>query len=314
MPRSPGAWPARLPSAGNRPQRRSGRYRAELAHRATERRARRRTPTAASAAAGAGARTGLGEAEARAAKDGAVEMAVGMGLPKMMARVLIALWLSANGRLAAAELTRELGVSPASVSAAVGYLTAQRLIRREAQGRRDVMVDADAWYTRSSPARTDGAGAGREGVAEQLGPTRRGGPAGQGRGVPGADQPDLWSRRSGGAACSTSPKAEQPAARPEPARLRDPRRRRAACRRCRPRSRPGQAAQAGVSTGPPCVAVVTELLRWRRGVYVAESGASGRDQFCVPMTCARRWGRCWPGNVAPLSGGEQKRLASACWN
>ncbi|WP_370361404.1 MarR family transcriptional regulator [Catenulispora sp. MAP12-49] len=127
-------------------------YRAELAHRATERRARRRTPTAASAAAanataGAGARTGLGEAEARAAQDGTVEMAVGMGLPKMMARVLIALWLSADGRLAAAELTRELGVSPASVSAAVGYLTAQRLIRREAQGRRDVyVVDADAWY------------------------------------------------------------------------------------------------------------------------------------------------------------------------
>ncbi|MEY9929075.1 DNA-binding MarR family transcriptional regulator [Catenulispora sp. GP43] len=135
-------------------------YRAELAHRATERRARRRTPSgrgggsggAPGAGAGAGAASGarLGDADAQtaqAAQAGGVEMAVGMGLPKMMAKVLIALWLSADGRLTAAELTRELAVSPASVSAAVRYLTAQSLIRRETQGRRDVyVVDADAWY------------------------------------------------------------------------------------------------------------------------------------------------------------------------
>ncbi|MGA5823762.1 helix-turn-helix domain-containing protein [Kitasatospora sp. NPDC094028] len=112
-------------------------YRAELAHQATERRARRRTPSA-------GHTGGAGHTDAQ---DQAVELAVGTGLPKMMARVLIALWLSTDGRLTAAELTRELGVSPASVSAAVGYLIRQELIRREAQGRRDVyVVDNDAWF------------------------------------------------------------------------------------------------------------------------------------------------------------------------
>ncbi|GAA3162227.1 hypothetical protein GCM10020001_103410 [Nonomuraea salmonea] len=80
---------------------------------------------------------------------GAVELAVGMGLPKMVARVLIGLWLSEDGRLTAAELSRGLNVSPASISMAVGYLTQQGLIRRERdpQRRRDIyVVDDDAWY------------------------------------------------------------------------------------------------------------------------------------------------------------------------
>jgi DNA-binding transcriptional regulator GbsR (MarR family) len=121
-------------------------YRAELAHRATQRRARRRVP---GAPPGSAARSGSAgaAAEVEAAAHQAVEMAVGMGLPRMTARVLIALWLSADGRLTAAELTRELGVSAASVSTAVGYLTRQGLIRRETEGRRDVyVVDADASY------------------------------------------------------------------------------------------------------------------------------------------------------------------------
>ena len=76
-----------------------------------------------------------------------VDLAVGLGMPRMPARVLIALWLSADGRLTAAGLARGLGVSPASVSVAVGYLIGQGLIRREPQGRRDVyVVDNDAWY------------------------------------------------------------------------------------------------------------------------------------------------------------------------
>ena len=110
-------------------------YRAELAHRATERRARRRTPSAAGAA-------GSWDGE-----DQAVEAAVSTGLPKMVARVLIRLWLTADGRLTAAELARGLGVSPASVSTAVGYLDRQGLVRRESLGRRDVyVVDNEAWY------------------------------------------------------------------------------------------------------------------------------------------------------------------------
>ncbi|MEV4179462.1 helix-turn-helix domain-containing protein [Nonomuraea sp. NPDC049709] len=116
-------------------------YRPERAHQAAARRARRspaRSP----------------EAEPRDRKvleveEGAVEMAVGMGLPKMVARVLISLWLSEDGRLTAAELSRGLKVSPASISMAVGYLTQQGLIRRERdpRRRRDIyVVDDDAWY------------------------------------------------------------------------------------------------------------------------------------------------------------------------
>ncbi|MFI6927716.1 helix-turn-helix domain-containing protein [Nonomuraea spiralis] len=119
-----------------------GDYRPERAHQATARRARRGTPARSP------------EAEPRERKileveEGAVEMAVGMGLPKMVARVLIGLWLSEDGRLTAAELSRGLNVSPASISMAVGYLTQQGLIRRERdpRRRRDIyVVDDDAWY------------------------------------------------------------------------------------------------------------------------------------------------------------------------
>lgn len=117
-------------------------YRPERAHQATARRAQR----------GAAARSPATEPKDRKlleVEEGAVEMAIGMGLPKMVARVLIGLWLSEDGRLTAAELSRGLKVSPASISMAVGYLTRQGLIRRERdpQRRRDVyVVDDDAWY------------------------------------------------------------------------------------------------------------------------------------------------------------------------
>ncbi|GAA3591510.1 helix-turn-helix domain-containing protein [Nonomuraea rosea] len=117
-----------------------GGYRPEQAHRATERRARRGTPSATG-----GSRGGT----PGAVEDGIIELVVGMGLPKMMARVLIGLWLSEDGRLAVADLARTLQVSPASVSMAVNYLIQQGLIRRErdAGRRRDIyVVDADTWY------------------------------------------------------------------------------------------------------------------------------------------------------------------------
>lgn len=117
-------------------------YRPERAHQAAARRARRGAPARSP------------EAEPQDGKvfeveEGAVEMAIGMGLPRMMARVLIGLWLSEDGRLTSAELARGLKVSPASISMAVGYLTQQGLIRRERdpQRRRDIyVVDDDAWY------------------------------------------------------------------------------------------------------------------------------------------------------------------------
>ncbi|MEV4569992.1 helix-turn-helix domain-containing protein [Nonomuraea sp. NPDC049419] len=115
-------------------------YRPEAAHQAAARRARRRIPARS---------PGPQDRTAVEVEEGAVELAVGMGLPKMVARVLIGLWLSEDGRLTAAELSRGLNVSPASISMAVGYLAQQGLIRRERdpQRRRDVyVVDDDAWY------------------------------------------------------------------------------------------------------------------------------------------------------------------------
>ncbi|MFB9209314.1 helix-turn-helix domain-containing protein [Nonomuraea spiralis] len=119
-----------------------GDYRPERAHQATARRARRGTPARSP-------EVEPREREVMEVEEGAVEMAVGMGLPKMVARVLIGLWLSEDGRLTAAELSRGLNVSPASISMAVGYLTRQGLIRRERdpRRRRDIyVVDDDAWY------------------------------------------------------------------------------------------------------------------------------------------------------------------------
>lgn len=119
-----------------------GDYRPERAHQAAARRARR----------GAPARSPAAEPRDRKVfevEQGAVEMVIGMGLPKMMARVLIALWLSEDGRLTAAELSHGLKVSPASISMAVRYLTRQSLIRRERdpRRRRDIYVlDDDTWY------------------------------------------------------------------------------------------------------------------------------------------------------------------------
>ncbi|MEV4198336.1 helix-turn-helix domain-containing protein [Micromonospora globbae] len=119
-----------------------GDYRPERAHQAAVRRARRRTPARSP-------ETEPQDRKVSEVEEGAVEMAIGMGLPKMMARVLIGLWLSEDGKLTAAELSRRLKVSPASISTAVGYLTQQGLIRRERdpQRRRDIyVVDDDAWY------------------------------------------------------------------------------------------------------------------------------------------------------------------------
>ncbi|WP_377644172.1 GbsR/MarR family transcriptional regulator [Oryzobacter terrae] len=71
------------------------------------------------------------------------------GLARLPARVFAALMATEDGRLTAAELARELEVSPAGVSGAVRYLTNVRMIRRERErgSRRDVFVVLDdAWH------------------------------------------------------------------------------------------------------------------------------------------------------------------------
>ncbi|MEU7044821.1 MarR family transcriptional regulator [Streptomyces varsoviensis] len=78
-----------------------------------------------------------------------IEQAVRTGLPRMIARVHVDLLLSDDGRRTAAELTRRLRVSPASVSVAVNYLVENGYVRRERDTgrRRDVyVVDDDALY------------------------------------------------------------------------------------------------------------------------------------------------------------------------
>lgn len=116
-----------------------GGYRPQQAQLATVQRAQRGTPAPPRAA---GAPGGAMEEEI-------IELAVRSGLPRMTARVHVDLLLSEDGRRTAAELTRRLKVSPASVSVAVNFLVEHGYVRRERdpQRRRDIyVVDDDAWY------------------------------------------------------------------------------------------------------------------------------------------------------------------------
>ena len=78
-----------------------------------------------------------------------ITVMIDTGLSRMTARVLAGLYLTDSGSLTAAELTRSLQVSPASISKAIGELERQELIRRERDPRRRrdrYVIDADAWF------------------------------------------------------------------------------------------------------------------------------------------------------------------------
>ncbi len=72
------------------------------------------------------------------------------GVPRMPARVFVALLVSDDGRRTAAELAEMLRVSPAAVSNAVRYLQQVRLVAREREPgeRRDHyrVYSGDTWY------------------------------------------------------------------------------------------------------------------------------------------------------------------------
>lgn len=71
------------------------------------------------------------------------------GVPRMPARVFVALLASDEGARTAAELAEMLKVSPAGVSNAVRYLQQVRLVARErepGQRRDHYRVYDDAWY------------------------------------------------------------------------------------------------------------------------------------------------------------------------
>jgi hypothetical protein len=116
-------------------------YRADLAHRATERRAHRRkhTPLRGQGASAQG--RGRDDEAVREYEEAFTTLLMQQGLPKMTARVLTCLFIADAGSLTASELVQNLQVSPA-------FLEGLGLIRRERDERRRerYFVDDDVWY------------------------------------------------------------------------------------------------------------------------------------------------------------------------
>ncbi|MFF5900493.1 helix-turn-helix domain-containing protein [Streptomyces argenteolus] len=123
-------------------------YRADLAHRATERRAHQRRQAAPRGREAPPQAHGRDPEAVREYEETFTTVLMQSGLPKMTARVLVSLYTADAGSLTAAELVRSLQVSPASVSKAVAFLEGQGLIRREREeGRRErYFADDDVWY------------------------------------------------------------------------------------------------------------------------------------------------------------------------
>ncbi|MFE9555017.1 helix-turn-helix domain-containing protein [Streptomyces sp. NPDC006692] len=123
-------------------------YRAELAHRATERRTHRRRQAAPRGARAPEQAHGRDAEAVRAYEETFTALFMQQGLPKMTSRVLASLYTTDAGSLTASELVQRLQVSPASVSKAVTFLEAQGLIRRERDERRRerYVVDDDVMY------------------------------------------------------------------------------------------------------------------------------------------------------------------------
>jgi DNA-binding transcriptional regulator GbsR (MarR family) len=123
-------------------------YRADLAHRATERRAHRRRPAAPRGTDAPEQTPGRDPEAVREYEEVFTTLMMRQGLPKMMSRVLTCLFTTDAGSLTASELVQRVQVSPASISKAVTFLEAQGLIRRERDERRRerYLVDDDVWY------------------------------------------------------------------------------------------------------------------------------------------------------------------------
>ena len=134
-------------------------YRADTADRATGQRARRRKPTPFPESPATPSAEGRDPAAVRDFADQFSALMVHSGLPRMAARVLVCLVTTDAGALSAAELVRDLRVSPASVSKAVGYLEGLELVRRERdlrQRRERYLIDDDTWlHTWLTSARTN---------------------------------------------------------------------------------------------------------------------------------------------------------------
>src|SRR5262245_28964402 len=94
----------------------------------------------------------------------------GAGLPRLAARVFVAILVSESGRLTAAELALRLRASAGGISGAVRYLVQVRLVRveRDPGTRRHVYVVDGSWYEATvtgNPVLERGAADLREGIA-----------------------------------------------------------------------------------------------------------------------------------------------------
>jgi DNA-binding transcriptional regulator GbsR (MarR family) len=123
-------------------------YRADLAHRATERRAHRRRPASSRGPDPVPQPHGR---DARAVADyeeTLTTVLMASGLAKMGARVLTVLFTTDAGSLTAPQLAQRLQVSPASISKAIAFLESQSLVRRERDERRRdrYIVDDELFY------------------------------------------------------------------------------------------------------------------------------------------------------------------------
>ncbi|MFC4145033.1 helix-turn-helix domain-containing protein [Micromonospora mangrovi] len=123
-------------------------YRADLAHRATERRARRRRPASSTGSPTAPQPHGRDPEAVAELEESLTTVLMASGLPKMAARVLTCLFTTDAGSLTASQLAQHLRVSPASVSKAITFLEAQSLVRRERDERRRdrYVVDDELFY------------------------------------------------------------------------------------------------------------------------------------------------------------------------
>ncbi|MBO3746107.1 helix-turn-helix domain-containing protein [Streptosporangiaceae bacterium NEAU-GS5] len=123
-------------------------YRADLAHRATERRSHRRRAAAPRGPAAPPLAHGRDAEAVREYEEMFTTVLMESGLPKMMSRVLGCLYTTDAGSLSASELAQRLQVSPASISKAITFLESQNLVRRQRDERRRerYVVDDELWY------------------------------------------------------------------------------------------------------------------------------------------------------------------------
>ncbi len=123
-------------------------YRADLAHRATERRAHRRRQPAHQGTEAPPQAHGRDAEAVHEYEEVFTTVLMGSGMPAMMSRVMACLTLTDSGSLTASELVQRLKVSPASISKAIAFLESQGFVRRERDERRRerYVVDDDIWY------------------------------------------------------------------------------------------------------------------------------------------------------------------------